>query len=524
MLKKFIRRGIVLGSFALIISAVISCEKDFTDVNSSVIRNNEFTTNDTLLDVIVSTKPLTSVRADGIQLGALGQYLLGTYNNPHYEKIEASIVSQLQISSTFKVVDREYGADTTVVTQIDTVYLKLPYQATLQSDGTYELDSIIGDTDKAFNLNIYEIQRFLNILDPNDPSMSNEFQSDATYQPLLTELNATTNFQYIPKAGDTMMVVSRKLNTGNIYDKDTIKLTNSLPFGRVPLKADMLKQILLDRYETEDFASQDAFDDYFRGIILRATEGTDPGSLISFNFSNSTLEYNPSIEVFYTNTVLASGVVIDTIKKNDSFRLSGVRNSVYDMTTNNPSPLGSFQIQGTAGNHADVALFGPDNNGNGLADQIEELRAKNWLINDAQLTFYVNQDIVGFDTIATPFRLFLYKNGEGLNLNSTVIKDVLSEGAANFGGVLELTDEKKPDKYTFRITDYISDILSGDTSYNPPLTLKVANPTDFPTTITDTIVDTYNWNPKAVMLLNHLITNGDRRVRLKISYSEKTTN
>lgn len=520
MLKKFIRKGLFLGSLGFIISGVISCEKDFTDVNSSVITNNEFTTNDTLLEVVVSPVPVTSVRADGIQLGALGQYLLGTYNNPNYEKIEASVVSQLQISSAFKVVDREYGADTTVVTQIDTVYLKLPYQATLQTDGTFELDSIIGDTEKAFNLNIYEIDRFLNVLNPSDPSMINEFQSDATYQPFLTELNATPNFQYIPRAGDTMMVVSRKLNTGNIYDKDTIKLTNSLPFGRVPLKSDMLKQILLDRYETADFASQEAFDDYFRGIILQATEGTDPGSLVSFNFNNSTLEYNPSIEVFYTNTVLASGVVIDTIKKNDSFRLFGVRNSVYNMSTNNPSPVGNFQIQGTAGNHADIALFGPDNNGNGLPDQMEELRAKNWLINDAQLTFYVNQDIVGFDTIATPFRLFLYKNGN----SPAIIKDVLSEGAVAFDGVLALTDEKKPDKYTFRITDYISDLLSGESSYNPPLRLKVANPTDFPSTVTDTIVDTYNWNPKAVMLLNHLLSNGDRRVRLKISYSEKTIN
>ncbi len=520
MLKKFIRKGVVLGSLGLIISGVISCEKDFTDVNSSVITNNEFTTNDTLLEVTISEKPVASVRADGIQLGALGQYLLGTYNNSNYEKIEASVVSQIQISDAFKVVDREYGADTTVVTQIDTVYLKLPYQATLQSDGTYELDSIIGNTEKAFNLNIYEIDRFLNVLDPNDPTMFNEFQSDAMYQPMLTELNATSNFQYIPRAGDTMMVVSRKLNTGSIYTRDTIKLTNSLPFGRVPLKTDMLKQILLDRYQTADFASQEAFNDYFRGIMLKATEGAEPGSLISFNFNNGTLDYNPSIEVFYTNTVLASGVVIDTIKKNDSFRLFGIRNSIYDMSTNNPSPVGNFQIQGTAGNHADIALFGPDNDGNGLADQMEELRAKNWLINDAQLTFYVNQDIVGFDTIATPFRLFLYKNGT----HPAVIKDLLSEGSVAFGGVLELTDEKKPDKYTFRITDYISDILSGATSYNPPLTLKVANPTDFPTTVTDTIIDSYNWNPKAVMLLNHLLTNGDRRVRLKISYSEKTIN
>lgn len=524
MLKKFYKKGIFLGSLALIISGIISCEKDFTDVNSSVIRNNEFSTNDTLLDIVMAERPVANVRADGILLGALGQYLLGTYNNPNYEKIEASVVSQVQITPTFKVVDTEYGADTTVVTQIDTVYLKLPYQATLQTDGTYELDSIIGDASEAFNLNIYQIDRFLNILNPSDPTMFNEFLSDEGYQPLPTQLNATPNFQYIPRAGDTMMVVGRKSHTGDIFDRDTIKLTNSLPFGRVPLKNDLLKQLLLDRYETEDFASQDAFNDYFRGILIEATEGMVPGSLISFNFNSPTVEYNPSIEVFYTNTVLASGVPIDTIKKNDSFRLFGMRNSIYNMTDNNPSPADNIQVQGTAGTHADVELFGPDANNNGIPDQIEQLRAKNWLINDAQLTFYVNQNIVGFDTIATPFRLFLYKNGESQNFGPATIKDVLSEGNIAFGGLLELSDDKKPDKYTFRITDYISDLLSGATNYNPPLILKVVSPTDFPATVTDTIVDTYNWNPKAVMLLNHALIHGDRRARLKISYSEKTGN
>jgi hypothetical protein len=525
MLKKYIKKAIALSCVVTLLAGVISCEKDFTDIGSSIINNNEFSTNDTILDVVITEKNITDVRADGLQLGgALGQYLLGVYNNANYKKIEASVVSQLAIDPNFKVVSRTYGADTTVVTQIDTVYLKLPYQSTLKSDGSneYELDSIIGDTDMPFNLNVYEITTFLNTLNPTDPSVSNTFQSNAVYQTIPTELNAQVNYQFTPKAGDTMMVVSRKLNTGSIYDKDTIKLTSSIPFARVPLKNDMIKQLFLDRYETADFASQDAFNDYFRGVLLQADGNA--GSLISYNFNSPTGEFNPSIEVFYTNTILASGVVIDTIKNNHSYRLSGVRNSIYKMTQNSTSPSGNFQIQGTAGTHADIAIFGPDANNNNIADQIEELREKDWLINDASLIFHVNQNIVGFDTIATPFRLFLYKNGEPQGLNPTHIKDIISEGTGIFGGVLELTDENKPDKYTFRITDYVSDLLNGKSTYSPPLTLKVANPTDFPANVVDTIVRTYNWNPKAVMLLNHAAINGDRRVQLKISYSKKITN
>ncbi len=82
----------------------------------------------------VTNKAITSVRADGLSIGGtLGQYLLGVYNNPNYEKIEASVVSQLALDTDVNVADKIYGADTTVVTTIDTVFLKIPYQATLKT-------------------------------------------------------------------------------------------------------------------------------------------------------------------------------------------------------------------------------------------------------------------------------------------------------------------------------------------------------------------------------------------------------
>lgn len=525
MFKKYINKAIAYGSVALLIAGIVSCEKDFTDIGTSIINNNEFNTKDTILEIIVNENPITSIRTDNIEQ-VLGQYLLGVYNNANYEKIEASIISQLAIGADLKVVDRVYGTDTTVVTQIDAAYLKLPYQATLKTDGSgeYELDSIIGDTETPFTLNVYELTTFLNTLDPANPENFNSLHSDDVFQINPAELNTDVNYQFKPNPADTMAIVGRKLSTGEIYITDTIKLTGSLPFARIPLKNDMIKQLFLDKYETGDFASQEAFNNYFRGIMLK-TEGSG-GSLISFNFNNIISDQNPSIEVFYTNTVLASGSIIDTIKKNDSYSLAGIRTSTYNMTPNNPSPLGSFQIQGTAGTHANIELFGA--NATDIRDKIAELRAKNWLINDASLIMHVNQNVVGFDTIATPFRLFLYKNGEAANLNSTQINDIFSfpvgESEDIFGGRLELSDDRKPNKYVFRITRYISDLLSGETDYAPTLTLKVINPTDIPLTFNDTIVDTYNWNPKAVMLLDHSVINGDKRIQLKISYSEKITN
>lgn len=528
MIKKFIQKTIVFCSLIGLLGIVISCEKDFTDIGSNIISNNQFVSKDTVLEVVVTSKPITSVRADGIQLGGtLGQYLLGVYNNANYEKIEASIVTQLGIQNDLNVVSQTYGADTTVVTTMDTVYLKLPYQSSLKADGSeqYILDSIIGNTSVPFSVNVYQLGTYLNRLNPVDPTKLNSFSSDETYQILPGTLTSQVDYPFVPSANDTAIFVKRRDHLGAVYDVDTLSLNNNIPFARIPLDKDKFKSLFLDQYGTANFASQDAFNNYFRGIMIEASG--DDGSMMSLSLTSPTPGLNASLEVLYTNTVLdGAGIPVDTIKVTHTYSLSGISTSLYKMTPNNPSSAHNVVIQGAAGNMANVAIFGDDLNNNGVPDQIDELRQKNWLINDASLTFFVDQDIVEFDTIATPFRLLLYKDGLSNtgSPNPSQIKDILTEGSAVVGGGLQLSDDGKPDKYNFRITDYVSDLLNGKSTYAPVLGLKVFSPTDVPTTVTDTIIETYSWNPKAVMLLNHLPSNGSRRAQLKISYSIKTDN
>lgn len=526
MLKKYIRPFLYLGLLSFSLSVVISCEDDFTDIGTTIVSNNEFSTNDTLIEIVITGKDIENVRADGLALGGiLGQYLLGVYNNGNYEKIEASIISQLSVPLDLTQVDREYGNDTTVVTKIDTVLLRIPYQATLIGNDAigpdFRLDSIIGDQNTAFTLNVFRLSSFLNTLDPNDPASQNIYNSDATYDVYPEKLNYFEDTQFMPNKRDTAQFVLRRLSTGAIYDTDTIRYQNSNPYISIPLKKDRIKDLLFDQYESADFASQDAFNNYFRGLKIQA-EGNG-GSLISLNLGNST--FQPILDIYYTNTVLRNGgtVVVDTIAKTDSFLLSGIRNSEYKMTQGLPPNFNKVAIQGAAGTMAQVKVLGDDNDGNGIADQLEELRTKDWLINDATLTLYVDQTTVGFDTIATPFRLFIFKDGltAGNDPNQSQVLDFVTEGSDAVDGNLNLDDSRKPDSYTFKITDYISELVSGDIDYLPSLGIKVLNPTDLPVSLGDTIVRTYNWNPKAVMLLNENAINGSRKATLKISYSKK---
>jgi hypothetical protein len=509
--KNIIKKSFYVGVLLFIFSGVISCEKDFTDIGTSIINNTQFNTKDTILDILITNSPVESVRADGISI-KLGQYILGVNNSTDYEKIEASIISQVGISSNLSVTNKTYGADTIVETTIDAAFIKLPYNATLIEntvDGgfVYELDSIIGNRDASFTFNAYQSDTYLSVLNPTDPTQINQYQSNYVYSKIAPELNSVPDYQFKPNANDTAFYIARRLSSSAIYRSDTIKLTNSRPFAKIDLNKTKIKELFLNKFKEDEFSSQENFNNYFRGLILEAKG--DDGSLISFGFPETVTETSPSIEVYYTSTILnSSGAIIDTITKNNSFPLNGVVNSIYKMTDKVYPEDGNIKIQGAAGSEAKIEIL--------VGNQLSELREKNWLINDADLTLYINQDL---DTAAIPYRLHLYKKGENSNLQPVLsqIKDSYSEQAL-FGGFVA-RENNKINSYTFRITDYISDLLSGETDYSPPLKLKVFNSSDIP--VSDSLFRPYNWNPKAITILNHSSINGTRKARLKISYSEK---
>lgn len=518
-MRKIIRSSVYVAVLACISVAIVSCEKDFTDIGSGVITNTKFDTNSITIDITAENSPLEKIQSDNIS-SQLGQYLLGVYASSEYERIEASVVSQVSIPSGLQVIDDAniYGADITVVTKIDTAFLKLPYQVTLNAtDNKYELDSVIGDVTKAFDLNIYRSNTFLNLYKPSDPTKFNSFFSNDVFDKTGSELNDVVNFPFIPNKNDTAIVIKRRLFDDTVSTKDTIQFFNTVavtvpvPFARIPLDEDKIKELFLDKYESSEFASQVAFNDYFRGIILEAT-GTE-GSLVSFNFNNTNANFKPSIEVYYTNTVLKDGItILDTISKKNSFPLSGFRVNTFKMDDKVYPVNDEVIIQGAAGSEGEITLF--DQN------KIDELRANNFLINDASLSLYINQSS---DTTHTPERLYLYKNNKDLPITSySQIIDAITE--SSFGGIsgeLQRDSNGKVEKYTFKITDYISNLLNGDTNYSPTLKLKVYNPSDEPVSTTDTIFRNYNWNPKAVTLFNNSTADANKKAVLKISYSEK---
>ncbi len=507
-----IRKVIYLGTVLLLFS-IVSCEKDFQDIGTNVIGNNIFTTNKDTLDVTVNDiVTIDAVRADNIAIGDAGEYLLGIYNKPDYRKIEASIISQLAVLINPATEQDEDTVEFDSIYTLDKVFIKIPYVSTVTDDyddgkPQFLLDSVLGNLTTSTPLTVYRNGTYLNILNPNDPSENNSLYSDQEYIDLEV-LNDDPGFSFIPSATDTMYVFDRATDKGEIY-KDTIRLseTSSAPFLTIPLNTSRMKELFWDKFADAEFSTQDAFIDYFRGITLKS-EGTD-GAMIPVEFSGTN---NPTLDFYYTITTYdLSGAIQDTIANNYSFSFSGVKTRKYKTTDAVTSPSSvSFPVQGTAGTMAEIEVL----------DEIKllELRDKNWLINDVSLTLYVDESR---DTIDVPKQLFLFKKVE--NTDGSQIKDAYSE-TSTYGGDLELSEDGVPEKYTFRITDYVSDLLDGEIDYNPSLMLKVYN-ADTDAAVSgfslDTIVKTYNWNPRAVSLFNGDLTNGDKRAKLVISYSEE---
>ena len=521
-LRNFIRKSVYISVIVCLSFAIVSCEKDFTDIGSDVISNIKFNTSVDSVYVTAENSPLLRIQSDNISLITqqtdLNQYLLGVYASPDYEKLEASIVSQLAITLGLKVIEDANISDTTdVVSVIDTVFLKLPYQVSLNADATkFEIDSVIGDKTKPFNLNVYRTNTFISQLNLENPTKINSFFSDAVFEKMGDPLNSQVDYPLTPNEDSTMVLVKRKLYNNTTFKTDTVRYfasttsTIPVPFARIPLDKATIKTLFLDKYEEAEFSTQAAFNNYFRGVILEASG--NEGSLTSFSFTNANSNLRPSIEVYYTNTVLNKGTTdtLRTVTKNNSFPLSGFRINTYKMEDKVYTDTDNIKIQGTAGSEGNITLF--DQN------KIDELKikAQNWLINDATLTFHVDPSA---DTDHIPERLYLYKsNGVSPNPTFGQIKDAYSE--LTFGGILGFLNADR-DKYIFSLTDYLSDILSGEITYDTALKLKAFNPSDLPSSVGDESFTNYSWNPKAVTIFNNSITNNFNRPILKISYSEK---
>ena len=78
-MRRYFEKSTFIVALVFVFTAVISCEKDFTDIRSSIISNTKFDTDTlTVKGIVIENSPITSVTSDNISAEP-GLYLLGVH-------------------------------------------------------------------------------------------------------------------------------------------------------------------------------------------------------------------------------------------------------------------------------------------------------------------------------------------------------------------------------------------------------------------------------------------------------------
>jgi len=116
-------------------------------------------------------------------------------------------------------------------------------------------------------------------------------------------------------------------------------------------------------------------------------------------------------------------------------------------------------------------MYSSDADNNGIADEIETIKANGWMINEANLTFYIDRTAMANTGISEPNRIFLFD----LN-NKRPLVDYSFDFSSNssnpkfnkfvHGGIIEKedVDNGRGIKYKVRITNHLRNLINNDST------------------------------------------------------------
>lgn len=363
----------------------------------------------------------------------------------------------------------------------------------------FELDSIYGDITRPFRIKVERSTFFLRDLDPNTnfeeaqeyfstQTFSPDFVSDVLFDGEVTISNEEILFfeEDDPDTEDVdeSLVVDIRLNPGI----------------RIPLDPQFFQDNLMNKEGDLELLSQANFSNFLRGLHISA-ESIDEDILLLLNLATQQNASNPAnITVTYEFDDLNnndtpdddSDDFVEQVERDFTLNfllnnggtivgnaVNTLINEDYPATVTDNLDTGEnasrIFLKGGSGALAEVALFAED----GGQEIIEQIRTNNWIINEANLIFYVDRESLNNtgETVVEPPRLYLYNSETNLPLYNQFTEPMLSQEPLkifpNYDGVLE-KEGGQGVKYTVRITEHINDIIVRD-STNARLALAVSS-------------------------------------------------
>ncbi len=521
----------------IIIVLVVSCDKDINEIGSGIAGNDHYG-----MDVAYSNVTAYNQNIGPVQTNNLSVNQLGYYNNPVFGKTKASFVTQLALASenpTFFGDPNETDVTSPNYIKIDSVYLYVPYFSSFVStdtdsgNSTYTLDSLKGSG--KIKLSVYESTKFLETLDP-----STGFQQEQKYysnqQPDFDANHGSIRLNNDDKnIFDHTAVADNSQNDEFTFSEKQIKFYKKID-ANTPGYTDVAERkapgmfLNLDKdfFKTKIFQAptgklfnNNVFKNYFRGLYFKvenAASSPNQGTLAMMNFSSGNITI-----IYHERASLADAT---NTRKTLQLNLSG--NTVNLLNNENtfpgyvtPNPVTGDRnlfLKGGDGSMAVIDLFdktdniGYDstdghliNSPNGVSDELDNLRypaggKQKWLINEANLTFYIAKSTMA-NTIE-PNRILLYdlKNNRPLldyytdyssgiipKFNKFIHGGILSD---QNGKIVNAKIGEKGTTYKVNITNHIRSLIK----YGGIGVTKDSTNVRLGLVVTENIANAYNYN------------------------------
>lgn len=525
---------------------LISCDKDFNTLGSDFIDNQHFTSTDAPgedFDLKVINHKLGAVETWNLPINHLGissDFIFG--------KTRANFVTQLLLSESKPTINSH--------AVVDSVVLTVPYFSKLLSTdssgkNTYRLDSISTTNTTAgnydpINLQVYNSNYALRDFDPNTGNTTaQKYYSDEdavfagqinTTAGLLNNAGASENTNFVPSSKE---YVKYKVENNAMLPKDPANIETRLsPRMRLHLKNSFFQTAIIDeaRNNPTNFFNNNSFKAYFKGLYFQVQDASI-GSMMALDFTKAdvTIYYKQDITNNDTSPTPAKEMKAMILRMSGARTVNTFINSGSTISTASlPYTSGStMYLSGGEGHVAYVDLFS--------GTQLQDLKDKKVLVNDASLYFTVDISAPTTDVKKIPQRIFVY-DAE----NYTPLYDYNFDQTTNssndklkkyiHGGILESITQSdgvtKKYRFKVRITEHISNVLreSGATTKNVRIGIAITESINFPTFVelkTPVTIDGKEIKkvPIASVMnaqnaIIHGTETGDDRIRFKIYYTK----
>ena len=429
---------------------------------------------------------------------------------------------------------------------LDSIYVDGKNYDDLEKDANLELI-----TPPIFNLKVERSTFFLRDLDPNTNFQeAQQYFSSQEFAPSFVSDNlvdATTSSQIPVSSKEFLLPQEDDETTEDVDESKSFSKLN--PGIRIKLSNEWFQTNILDKEGSSELLSQANFNEFMRGIHLTLTPENvaDLMVLLDLRQANITMTYtynsyntngtsedtsDDEIELEETDVVFsfisggANGAAINGNAVN-TFKNETYAPQVLDNLDNEENASRIF-VKGGAGVAATINLF-ELNEGESI---IEQIRAENWVINEANLVFNVDASLTP-NNIAPP-RLYLYNMETGSPVYNPLNEQSSAENLfgffLNYDGIIETGDDGSI-KYTVRITDYINEIIvreAANSTLGLVLTTDIQSiglanamlaegeEVDLPVTATITPLGTVFFGSN----IPETDPNFDKRLKLEISYTQ----